>query len=67
MEDEGLDPLNEIHLAALHHIYLPLINEKLKVWSRARSRHRMRTNHQSVCGYQASYKIHWVLNWWDQP
>ena len=44
MEDEGLlDPLNEIHLAALHHIYLPLINEKLKVWSRTWSRHIMRT------------------------
>ena len=28
MEDEGLlDPPNEIHLVALHHIYLPLINE----------------------------------------
>ena len=35
MEDEGLlDPPNEIHLVALHHIYLPLINEKLKVWIR---------------------------------
>lgn len=51
MEDEGLlNPLNEIHLAALHHIYLPLINEKLKVWSRARSRHRMRTTRFSpIC------------------
>ena len=51
MEDEGLlDPLNEIHLAALHYIYLPLINEKLKVWSRAWSRHRMRTTRSSpIC------------------
>ena len=51
MEDEGLlDPLNEIHLAALHHIYLPLINEKLKVWSRAWSRHRMHTARSSpIC------------------
>ena len=32
VEDEGfLDSLNEIHLAALHFIYLPVINEKLQV------------------------------------
>ena len=48
MEDEGfLDPLNEIHLAALHFVYLPVINEKLKVWSNAWSRHRMRTTRSS--------------------
>jgi len=48
LEDEGfLDPLNEIHLAALHYVYLPVINEKLKVWSSAWSRHRMRTTRSS--------------------
>ena len=48
MEDEGfLDPLNEIHLAALHFVYLPVINEKLKIWSSAWSRHRMRTTRSS--------------------
>ena len=44
MEVEGfLDPLNEIHLAALHYVYLPVINDELKVWSSAWSRHRLRT------------------------
>ena len=42
--------MNEIHLAAVHYIYLPLINEKLKVWSRAWSRHGMRTTRSSpIC------------------
>ena len=32
MEDEGLlDLLNEIHLAALQYVYLPVITKKLKV------------------------------------
>ena len=36
MEVEGfLDPLNEIHLAALHYVYLPVINDELKVWTSA--------------------------------
>ena len=31
MEDEGiLDPLNQIHLAALHYVYLKLINKRLE-------------------------------------
>ena len=39
MEVEGfLDPLNEIHLAALHYVYLPVIYDDLKIWS-----HRLRT------------------------
>ena len=44
MEEEHiLDPLNELHLAALHHIFVPLINEKLGVCKTAWSHHRMRT------------------------
>ena len=44
MEEEHiLDPLNELHLAALHHIFVALINEKLGVWKTAWSHHRMRT------------------------
>ena len=44
LEDERfLDPLNEIHPAALHNVYVPVINKKLKVWSCAWSSHRMRT------------------------
>ena len=44
MEDEGiLDPLDNLHLIALHHVYLENIQEKLEIWSRAWSQHRIRT------------------------
>ena len=44
MEDEGeLDPLNEIHIAALQFTYSPKINEKLQIWSAAWAGHRIRT------------------------
>ena len=44
MEDNQiLDPLSDIHLAALHFVYLPKINEKLRAWQKAWSRHRIRT------------------------
>lgn len=44
MEEQGiLDPLNQLHIAALHHVFLPRINEKLELWRNAWSRHRMRT------------------------
>ena len=44
MEDKGiLDPFNDLHIAALHHVYLPKINEKLELWRNAWSRHRVRT------------------------
>ncbi|CAB4006103.1 Gastrula zinc finger, partial [Paramuricea clavata] len=42
-EEDILDPLNELHLAALHHVFVPLINEKLTVWKIAWAHHRMRT------------------------
>ena len=48
MEEEGLfDPLNETHLACLHYVYLPKINEKLKIWNKAWATHRMRTTKTS--------------------
>ena len=48
MEDEGiLDPLDDLHLVALHHVYLVKIQEKLDIWSRAWSQHRMRTTKSS--------------------
>ena len=48
MEDEGiLDRLNQIHLAALHDVYLKLINKKLNVWRKAWSKHRKRTTKTS--------------------
>ena len=34
-EEDVLDPLNELHLAALHYIFVPLINERLTVWKTA--------------------------------
>lgn len=44
MEDTGiLDPFNDPHIAALHHVFLPKINEKLELWRNAWSRHRVRT------------------------
>lgn len=44
LEEQGmLDPLNTIHIAALHHVYMPKINEKLELWRGAWSRHRIRT------------------------
>ena len=44
LEDEGvLDPLNPKCIAALHFVFLPRINEKLKLWMTAWSNHRMRT------------------------
>lgn len=44
MEDKGiLDPFNDLHIAALHHVFLPKINEKLELWRNAWSRHRVRT------------------------
>ena len=44
MEEELiLDPLNDTHLACLHYVYLPRINNKLKLWREAWANHRMRT------------------------
>ncbi|CAB3995481.1 uncharacterized protein LOC110446871 [Paramuricea clavata] len=48
MEDQHiLNPLNDIHLAALHHVFLPKINNQLEVWKQAWSTHRMRTTRSS--------------------
>ena len=40
-ENNILDPLNDFHLAALHHVFLSVINEKLELWRKAWARHRM--------------------------
>ena len=42
-----LDPLNGCDLAALHFVFIPLINEKLDVWRHAWSKHRLRTGKSS--------------------
>ena len=38
-ENNILDPLNDCHLAALHHVFLSVINEKLELWQKAWARH----------------------------
>ena len=48
MEDEGiLDPLNDLHVLVLHHVFLHKIQEKLDMWNRAWSQHRVRTARSS--------------------
>lgn len=44
MEENGiLDLLNKVDIAALHFVFLPLINNKLNAWRHAWSIHRLRT------------------------
>lgn len=44
MEQQGiLDPLNEVHLFALHYVYLPGINRALKVFEEGWNDHGIRT------------------------
>ena len=48
LEDQSLlDPLNDQHIAALHHTYMQDINNKLILWQRAWATHRMRTTRTS--------------------
>ena len=48
LEDQNLlDPLNDEHVAALHHAYLSEINSKLQMWRKAWANHRMRTTRSS--------------------
>lgn len=44
MEDTGiLNPLDDLHIVALHHVYMHKVNEKLKLWQMAWANHRIRT------------------------
>ena len=44
MEDDAiLDPFNEIDLAALHYLYIPLINERLDTWHHVWLKHQICT------------------------
>lgn len=46
MEESGLlDPIDEIDLFALHFVFLPRINQQLKSFKEAYSRHKLRTEH----------------------
>ena len=58
MEDnELLDPFNEIDKAALHYIFIPLINNKLDAWRHAWSKHRIRTIKTSLIRLWVSGQI----------
>ena len=46
-ESSVLDPLNEYHIAALHHVHFPKINKKLETWRNDWARHRLRTTRSS--------------------
>lgn len=44
LEHQGLlDPLNEMHLFALHYVYLPRINRALEIFREGWNHHRIRT------------------------
>lgn len=43
----SLDPLNELHLFALHYVYLPRINRSLEMFQEAWNHHGLRTVHNS--------------------
>ena len=46
MESTGcLDPLNDIHLFALHHVYMPRINRALDEFVQQHNNYRLRTEH----------------------
>jgi hypothetical protein len=46
-DSELLDPSDDLHIAALHHVFKPEINRRMEVWRVAWSNHRMRTTKSS--------------------
>ncbi len=42
-EKDILDPLDEVHIDALHYVYMTRVNEKPNIWRQAWANHRMRT------------------------
>ena len=49
MEEVGvLDPANELHLYALHYVFMPRINEAIERWMFAYNRHPLQTEHHST-------------------
>jgi hypothetical protein len=70
MEDSGiLDPMDDNNILALHYVYLPKINEKLKMW------HMLGVgiecvlldHHLSGCGCQVNCEILLVSYWMMMP
>ena len=48
LEDQHLlDPLNEVHVFALHYVYLPRINRSIDLFKNAWNHHSIRTMHNS--------------------
>ena len=43
----SLDPLNELHLFALHYVYLPRINRSIEIFQEAWNHHGLRTVHNA--------------------
>ena len=61
MEDEGLlDPLNDLHIAALHYTYTSKINDKLQIWKEAWASHRMLTA-------KSSPQCMWISGQYQNP
>ncbi|CAC5407179.1 unnamed protein product [Mytilus coruscus] len=58
MEDEKiLDPLNEVHITALHFVYLDEINRHLSFWAEAWAGHKVRTVRSSPLRLWTSSQI----------
>ena len=55
MEEQNiLDPLSDMHLLALHYVYMGKINTHLKMWMDAWNNHRVRTvNSTPLCLFKA--------------
>ena len=54
-----LDPLNDLHVVALQHVFLHKIQEKLDMWNKAWSQHRLRTASSSPIQNVGG----WVAGW----
>ena len=59
-ENSILDIFSAYHIAALHYVFLPLINNKLDIWNKAWCRHRMRTT-------KASPHQLWIAGQYQNP
>ena len=61
-DEEILDPYNKFDLAALHYVFLLLINDELGAWRQPWSKHRMRTVKTSPIRLWVSGQINSTLD-----
>lgn len=62
LEGQGLlDPLNDVHLYALHFIYLPRINQSLRIFKEGWNCHKLQTVGKSLQQLFTSSRITQVL------